>query len=56
MNEAGVVSVVDDPIRRQELQQQSAQRRASISTVVLDNDQPNPIQDPDHMDEGIDGS
>ena len=55
MDESGKVSVVDDPARRSEIQQQSAQRRASISTVILDNDQPNPIQDPAQMDEGIIG-
>ena len=37
MDESGQVNVVVDPNRRQELQEQSAQRRASISTVVVDN-------------------
>ena len=41
IDDSGVVSVVDDPARRQELQQQSAQRRASLPSVVLDGDQPN---------------
>lgn len=37
MDDRGQVNVVVDPVRQQELQEQSAQRRASISTVVVDN-------------------
>lgn len=54
IDESGKVSVVNDAARRQELQQQSAQRRASLPSVVLNNDHANPILDPDHMDEGPD--
>ena len=55
INDSGQVSVVDDPARRQELQQQSAQRRASLPSVVLDGDGANPIVDPDQMDGVLDG-
>ena len=41
IDDSGVVSVVNDPARRQELLQQSAQRRGSLPSVVLDGDQPN---------------
>ena len=54
IDESGKVSVVDDAARRQELQQQSAQRRASLPSSILNNDHVNPILDPDHMDEGPD--
>ena len=47
--------MVDDPARRQVLQQQSAQRRASLPSVVLDGDQANPILDADRMDGVLDG-
>ena len=49
------MNVVADPARQQELQEQSAQRRASISTVVVDNNQQNIMAEIDQMDEGDDG-
>ena len=49
------MNVVADPNRQQELQEQSAQRRASISTVVVDNNQQNIMAEVDRMDEGEDG-
>ena len=50
---SGRVSVVNDPARRAELQEQSAQRRASISTEVIGNAVDNRIMDPGQMDEGV---
>ena len=55
MDESGQVNVVEDPARRQELQDQSAQRRASISTVVIENNQQNILDQLNQMDEGGDG-
>ena len=55
MDDSGQVNVVADPVRQQELQEQSAQRRASISTVVVDNNQQNIMAEIDQMDESEDG-
>ena len=53
MDESGQVNVVADPARQQELQEQSAQRRAS--TVIHENNEQNIGREPDRMDEGDDG-
>ena len=55
MDDSGQVNVVVDPSQQQELQEQSAQRRASISTVIVDNNQQNIMAQLDQMDEGDDG-